>query len=281
MTNPTLLSIVIPTYHRNELLAKCLDCLAPGVQSLNSDLYEVIVTDDGSQYTAEAMIEKQYPWVKWVSGPTKGPAANRNNGVKHTTGEWLVFTDDDCLPDSHWLEEYAKATANHADSLVFEGRVYADKPRKSLAERSPLKETEGSLWSCNLAIQKKLFISLDGFDERFPYAAMEDIDLRIRLDRIDRKSVFIYNASVCHPWRIVKWKETKQRQQSVIIYVSIHPSEKKRYNPARFIKLSKNQFLKDTLPNFFKFKGKGIKCALLEHLSFWQTAYSLWLKKPS
>lgn len=275
MTNPTLLSIVIPTYHRNELLTECLNCLAPGVQSLNSDCYEVIVTDDGTQDTAEAMIEQQYPWVKWVSGPRKGPGANRNNGVKHTTGEWLVFTDDDCLPDSHWLEEYVNAIASNADSLVFDGKVYADRPRKSLAERSPLKETAGSLWTCNLAIQKKLFVSIDGFDERFPYAAMEDIDLRIRLERVNHKSVFIYNASVCHPWRIVKWKETKQRQQSVFLYLSIHPSEKKRYNPTYFIQLSKNQFLKDTLPNFFKFKGHGIKCALQEHLSFWQTAYLL------
>ena len=275
MTNPTLLSIVIPTYHRNELLAECLNCLAPGVQSLNSDRYEVIVTDDGSQDTAEAMIEKQYPWVKWVLGPRKGPATNRNNGVKHTTGEWLVFTDDDCLPDPHWLEEYAKAIANNTDCLVFDGRVYADRPRKSLAERSPIKETGGSLWTCNLVIQKKLFISLSGFDERFPYAAMEDTELQFRLDRINQKYVFIYNASVCHPWRIVKWKETKQRQKSVFIYLSIHPSEKKRYNPTYFIQLSKNQFLKDTLPNFFKFKGNGIKCALLKHLSFLQTAYLL------
>lgn len=42
-----LFSVVIPTCRRNDLLAKCLDRLAPGQQTLSPDQYEVIVTDDG------------------------------------------------------------------------------------------------------------------------------------------------------------------------------------------------------------------------------------------
>ncbi|MHC5729635.1 MAG: glycosyltransferase family 2 protein, partial [Nostoc sp.] len=73
VNNNHLFSVIIPTYHRNDLLAKCLDCLAPGVQTLSAEQYEVIVTDDGSQTTAEEMIRQQYPWAKWVAGPRKGP----------------------------------------------------------------------------------------------------------------------------------------------------------------------------------------------------------------
>jgi glycosyltransferase involved in cell wall biosynthesis len=101
MTDIPLFSVIIPTYHRNDLLAKCLDCLAPGVQTLPADQYEVIVSDDGYESTAQEMIQQNYPWVKWVAGFRKGPAANRNNGAKYATGEWLAFTDDDCLPDPH------------------------------------------------------------------------------------------------------------------------------------------------------------------------------------
>ena len=57
-------SVIVPTCHRNDVLAKCLDCLAPGVQTLPSDQYEVIVTDDGSQDTAEQMIHQRYPLGK-------------------------------------------------------------------------------------------------------------------------------------------------------------------------------------------------------------------------
>jgi glycosyltransferase involved in cell wall biosynthesis len=69
MTDTPIFSVIIPTYHRNDLLAKCLDCLAPGTQTLHTEQYEVIVTDDGSQTTAEEMIKQQYPWAKWVAGP--------------------------------------------------------------------------------------------------------------------------------------------------------------------------------------------------------------------
>lgn len=80
-----LFSVIIPTYHRNDLLAKCLDCLASNVQTLTSDDYEVIVTDDGSLTTAEEMINHHYSWVKWVAGSHNGPAANRNNGGNCST----------------------------------------------------------------------------------------------------------------------------------------------------------------------------------------------------
>ena len=140
-----LFSVIIPTYHRNDLLAKCLDCLASNVQTLTSDDYEVIVTDDGSLTTAEEMINHHYSWVKWVAGSHNGPAANRNNGARYAQGEWLVFTDDDCLPDPQWLEAYTKNVTNEMNYLVLEGRTYVDRPRKSLAETSPVNESGGYL----------------------------------------------------------------------------------------------------------------------------------------
>ena len=147
-----LFSVIIPTYHRNDLLAKCLDCLASNVQTLISDDHEVIVTDYGSLTTAEEMINHHYSWVKWVAGSHNSPAANRNNGARYAQGEWLVFTDDDCLPDPQWLEAYTKNMTNGMNYLVLEGRTYVDRPRKSLAETSPVNETGGYLWSCNTKV---------------------------------------------------------------------------------------------------------------------------------
>src|SRR5438552_17841427 len=102
-----LISVIIPTCHRNDLLVRCLDGLAPGKQDLLPEHYEVIVSDDGSRSTAEKLIAGTYPWARWVTGPRRGPAANRNHGAKHARGEWLAFVDDDCLPDKGWLEAIA------------------------------------------------------------------------------------------------------------------------------------------------------------------------------
>ncbi|NEO44549.1 glycosyltransferase [Moorena sp. SIO3I6] len=280
MNSTPLFSVIIPTYHRNDLLAKCLDCLAPGVQTLPAEQYEVIVTDDGSQTTAEEMIREKYPWAKWVAGPRKGPAANRNNGAKYAQGEWLAFTDDDCLPDRQWLEAYAVAIGADPSCLVFEGRTYVDRPRRSLGETSPINESGGYLWSCNFAIQKQLFKSLSGFDERFPYAAMEDVDLRLRITNSGCKYSFIKAASVCHPWRFQGgWKKLKQHQDSTFVYLSIHPEELLIINSIYYLRLAFYGFFKSTIPEILKLKFSGLIYALLEHLSFLQMAFFIWRYK--
>ncbi|MBD2358440.1 glycosyltransferase [Tolypothrix sp. FACHB-123] len=277
MNIKTTFSVIIPTYDRNDLLAKCLNCLAPSVQTLPADQYEVIVTDDGSQTTAEEMIRQQYPWAKWVAGPRKGPAANRNNGAKYAQGKWLAFTDDDCLPDPQWLEVYAKATVAEPSCLVFEGRTYVDRPKKTLSEISPVNETGGYLWSCNFAIQLQLFQSLGGFDERFPYAAMEDVDLRLRLTKIERKFIFVNLASVCHPWRTKGgWRKLKQHQESVLIYLYIHPEELVNINFKTYLKNNLYSFIKFTIPESLIFKGHGIKEAFLEHIANFHMAFRLY-----
>jgi GT2 family glycosyltransferase len=271
-----LFSVIIPTYHRNDLLAKCLDRLAPGIQTLSAEQYEVIVTDDGLHTTAEPMIRERYSWVKWVLGPGKGPAANRNNGVNQARGEWLAFTDDDCLPDSRWLEAYATAIEQIPSCLVFEGRTYVNRAKQSLAEVAPSNETGGYLWSCNFLIKKVLFEEIGGFDERFPYAAMEDVDLRLRLTKAGYAFSFIREAAVCHTWRLKGgWRQLKQHQQSTFIYLSIHPDERRKINSIYYLEMFLRGFTTTTIPGILRFKGKGLRQELLQHLSFLQTAFYL------
>ena len=271
-----LFSVIIPTYHRNDLLAKCLDCLASNVQTLTSDDYEVIVTDDGSLTTAEEMINQHYSWVKWVAGSHNGPAANRNNGARYAQGEWLVFTDDDCLPDPKWLEAYTKNMTNGMNYLVLEGRTYVDRPRKSLAETSPINESGGYLWACNFAIQKQLFESIGGFDERFPFAAMEDVDLRLRLTKAGHKLFFVRDASVCHPWRHKGgWGKLKQHQKSTLIFLMIHPEELSNINSLYYLKMVLYKFIKNTIPQILKLEFNGFREELLEYFSFLQMSLIL------
>jgi GT2 family glycosyltransferase len=193
------ISVIIPTCHRNDLLAKCLDCLAPDAQTLSPEQYEVIVTDDGSKSTAEQMVREQYPWAKWVAGPCKGPAANRNTGAKYAQGEWLVFTDDDCLPTASWLASYA-ASITDANS-VYEGKTICVEGVTSPLYQSPINLTGGCLWSCNFMIRSSLFRELDGFDTEFAMPAMEDIDLHERLCQRGQSGLFVDAAIVDHPPR--------------------------------------------------------------------------------
>ena len=198
-------SIIIPTRHRNDTLAACLDCLSPAKQTLASDLYEIVVTDDGSSSTAEAMLRERYPWVRWVAGPRRGPASNRNNGAHHATGEWLIFTDDDCLPDPGWLNAYAEAI--RPDYRVYEGKTSCPDGTGSVLEFAPVNEDGGWLWSCNMMFHRTVFEKIGGFDESFPSAHMEDVDLRERLKAADIAFLFVPSALILHPARRADWRE--------------------------------------------------------------------------
>jgi GT2 family glycosyltransferase len=223
MLEVMLLSVIIPTCNRNDFLAKCLDRLAPGAQSLQTDEHEVIVTDDGSKSTAPELIRDQYPWARWVEGPRKGPAANRNSGAKHARGEWLVFTDDDCLPDAGFLSAYWNAATNN-EAPVLEGKTSPDGDRTRVDMECPANETGGCLWSCNMAIRKDLFFELGGFDPNFPGPAMEDVDFRLRLQKAGHSFKFLPRALVLHPWRTRRGLGfCKSHSESLAYFISKHP----------------------------------------------------------
>ena len=112
--------MVVPTYRRNDSLARCLDQLVEGRQTLPFHMYEVIVSDDGPEGSnARLLVEEKYPWVRWVAGPARGPAANRNRGASQARGGWLVFTDDDCLPQAGWLAAYAARLEDRGQAFPF------------------------------------------------------------------------------------------------------------------------------------------------------------------
>lgn len=197
-------AVVIPTYKRNDLLALCLNALAPGVQTLPAERYRVVVTDDGPPgENAEAMIAEQFPWAHWTQGPRRGPAANRNHGASQVTTDWIVFTDDDCIPDPEWLQAYASAITARPEAEVLEGKTVCREGLNSPLLEAPVNETGGYLWSCNMAIKRFVFEEMRGFDESFPAPASEDVDFRRRLQAHGYTFPFLADAVVNHPPRSV------------------------------------------------------------------------------
>ncbi|QYY36323.1 glycosyltransferase family A protein [Ruficoccus sp. ZRK36] len=207
-------SVIIPTCRRNDLLAKCLQALAPDVQTLGEP-YEVIVTDDSGDEKARQLIEEKFPWAKWTPGPCRGPAANRNHGAALATGQWLAFTDDDCIPSADWLAAFAQALASGRQ--VYEGRTTTDLPLKGPRYQAPANEHGGYLWSCNIMLSRQLFNELGGFDAQFPYPHLEDVDLRLRIEQANQPWDFVPAAVILHPQRpATPWLRRARSQQSAV-----------------------------------------------------------------
>lgn len=199
------MSVVVPTRHRDEPLACCLEQLAPGAQTLSADQYEVIVTDDGRLSTAQSLVGQQFGFARWIQGPRNGPAANRNCGAREARGEWLVFTDDDCVPQAQWLKAIAD-TIRSTPCDVIEGKtVCPDKTGHPFEEA--IENLEGGVfWSCNLVIRRSAFEELGGFDEDFLEAGGEDMELAWRIRRRQLRTRFVPEALIVHPARRINWR---------------------------------------------------------------------------
>ena len=257
-------SVVIPTCRRNEDLAKCLHCLAPGVQTLDASRYEVIVSDDGRTSTAKDMIAESFPWAKWTRGPKRGPAANRNHGAAAAVGEWLVFTDDDCLPMPSWLAEF-EASVHLADAL--EGSTTPCGERTRADMECPENATGGYLWSCNVAVMRDAFVRMEGFDESFPFAAFEDMDLHFRL--LDAKKIvkFVPGANVLHPWRTAKGSAfIRARAKSGTMLRKKHPKRVPPWTLYRRAEMTLRFLVKRWVPELIRYKGRGSLRSMYLHL---------------
>jgi GT2 family glycosyltransferase len=181
------------------MLARCLEHLHASIRSSGRTDIEVIVSDDSSDPRTERLLSERYHWVKRVAGPQRGPACNRNFGVSQSQGEWILFTDDDCIPSERWVPAYLEAIGR-SSAQVFEGRTIGDRAQSRLDDEAPINVEGGCLWACNMAITRALFTRMGGFCELFPHAH-EDADFRLRLGKAHEAFVFVPNALVCHPLR--------------------------------------------------------------------------------
>jgi glycosyltransferase involved in cell wall biosynthesis len=97
-----LLSIVIPTYRRPEMLAELLDALAP---QLFPEV-ELLVVDNDPAASARAVVARD-PRLRYVHEPRPGVVNARNRGVAEAGAGHILFIDDDEVPVAGWLDAFA------------------------------------------------------------------------------------------------------------------------------------------------------------------------------
>lgn len=101
-----MLSVIIPTRDRPQLLADCLTTLA--AQETASGSFEVIVVDDGSEADLAA-IAARFHGVRCIRQEPAGLNAARNHGAGVAHGAILAYLDDDTLVAPGWAAAVADA----------------------------------------------------------------------------------------------------------------------------------------------------------------------------
>lgn len=277
MSSP-LLSIIIPTKDRPLALQACLEGIGAALKTLKMAYpedrieSEVIVCDDSTSSQTASFLKESWPSITYLNGPQKGPAANRNAGVTRSHGEWLVFVDDDCIPQPQWLLELYK---NFPKNKALEGCISPQGPLKDLW-KCPINLAGGNFWSANIAIKKDLFLKVGGFDPFFPYPAYEDTDLYLRLKK-HTPIPFIKEAVVEHPVVYMALGEALKKEYRVLesrayVLAKHSPGLLTKYNSGLSTKHSSGESWKHSLGASWK---GGLKIIASEYyLCMKQILYS-------
>ncbi|WP_237057078.1 glycosyltransferase family 2 protein [Microbulbifer sediminum] len=199
-----MISVIVPVFDQWDLIPHLLDRLAK--QSIGLEAFEVILIDNGTPGFVEPALD--FPGKLVVLDCDKpGAYAARNAGINQSKGEWLAFTDADCLPLPSWLENlFEVASLDGTENIMLAGRVdvvpNSNKPGpyeiydvvKGIPQDLYVKG--GYAATANLFVPRSLVDSLGGFKERLYSGA--DKDFCLRAVRKGASLAYVDGAKVGH-----------------------------------------------------------------------------------
>jgi len=202
-TKPFQVSVIIPTYNRSKILKRCLGLFFK--QDYPKNKTEVVVIDDGSIDDTKRVIDKLKEKVpggfgfKYLIQKKQGPAAARNLGIKKCRGDIVIIVNDDFLPEEDLISQHVKfhhlfptpkiavlGYTTWSPEIEITPFMYWLENGGPLFNYSHIKGDEASwwqTWTCNISYKKEFLLKEGLFDEGFPYAAWEDVELGYRLHK--------------------------------------------------------------------------------------------------
>lgn len=232
-----LVSVIITTYNHGHFLQEAIN----SIQKQAYPAIEIIVVDDGSTDGTKDILQS-FKEVQYIYQENQGLAAARNTGVRHSTGELLLFLDADdwLLPDAigtnvgylQQNEHLAFVSGGHYKVFTESGTVEEDKNTISSEHYRHL--LKGNYIGMHAAVMYRRWV-FDEFSYDVSLKACEDYDLYLKVARkypvmhhTDLIAVYRYhtaNMSANIPLMLSSVLHVLDRQQRK----TLNPAEKKAY----------------------------------------------------
>lgn len=232
-------SIILATYNRKELLLACLRCL--NAQDYPAHRFEVVIVDDGS---SDGSLELAKSWsasyvIKVISAGHQGIGPARNLGVSQSTGDIVIFIDDDAFVPPWFVAEHVKSHRAAPHSVYVAGPALNVHGREKI-ENPPTTDFQYQIqawfdfWGdpfvgVNVSCPRKEFLKQQGFDLRFGLAyGYQDTELgfRFRLSGIvgvRNRRAYVLHHQAGTPTLELEMKKRSERGGTAAIFYKKHP----------------------------------------------------------
>lgn len=162
--------VVVPVFNDATGLSQLLDAL----RGQTYPDFEVIVVDNGSEPPLSPP-DAPAPRTRFVRCDKPGSYAARNAGARLAEGEYLAFTDADCVPEPDWLDTGVRALQTSGRGAVIGGDVRFQEPsRRTVAALYQMSvgfqqreniESRGFSATANLFCSRETFLRIGPFNE--------------------------------------------------------------------------------------------------------------------
>jgi GT2 family glycosyltransferase len=210
-----LISVVVITWNRKELLRSCLLSLRRQI----GVTFEIIVVDNGSTDGSADMAEAEFGARVIRNRENRGFCAANNQGIAAAQGEFVALLNNDAEAEPGWLAALRSACTRSPETgmaaskvLVWEepGRIdkvghliFPDGQNRGRGSGAPdrgqFDREEEVLWpdGCAALYRKSMLDGIGGFDEDF-FAYGDDAELGLRARIAGWKCVYTPQAVVRH-----------------------------------------------------------------------------------
>lgn len=216
-------SVIVATYNNVPALQLTLDSLLE--QSVPPD--EIVIADDGSRLDTAAAVDRyarsaSIPILHaWQDDDGFRLAASRNNAIRASRGDYLIFLDGDCFVHRHFIADHLDTA--RPGQFIAGTRVNVHAARQRYIHRTGDRRLSVFSWgtskkfnaircrwlgrlSCNrrgfaganFSAWRNDIVRINGFNEDFRGHGGEDSDLAMRLTHSGLKCYRLVNAGIAY-----------------------------------------------------------------------------------
>lgn len=194
-------TIQLCTYNRAALLERVLDACFE--QTVGDDVYEVVLVNDGSTDATPDVIARARTRAtvrfEVIDQANSGLAKGRNAGIARSSGERIIFIDDDVLPVPNFVEEHLRSHDTHPKAIVRGGAINVENFDDLPPPVWNVTNYSGNyFWTTNVSVPLVTIRAIGGFNESFSEYGWEDIDVGLRLRFGGVRAVFNPKALAYH-----------------------------------------------------------------------------------